>query len=171
MGVETSPELFKRIKACVGGEWFAEEADDIDFFYRALSEGFEYAHVRSLDIPPLDNQTFRDWGKFEDWCEDIESGLMWRIVDSDDALFRAAYDQSTPKQFFKSKVKVRSRIVDTLCGNYKENLMYVQIESGDESLFLIYFDDDSWTLGHANSVLVLKSLSYLSKRNGFYPLR
>ena len=48
--------------------------------------------------------------------------------------------------------------------------MYVEIKCKSKKLFLIYFDSDSWALGHGDSVLVVKSLAQLNKKNGYYPL-
>ena len=51
-----------------------------------------------------------------------------------------------------------------------ENIMYVEIKCKSKNLFLIYFDSDSWALGHGDSVLVVKSLAQLNRKNGYYPL-
>jgi len=169
MAVTCSPDLFSRIKSCVG-DWFRAEGQDLEFLYEALSD-FEYTGFRSFHIPDLDESTFNDWAKFEDWCEDIQPEFMWSIVDADDPVFRAAYDESTPVAFFGSESALVSKVRDVLSGDYSENLLSVEIECSGESLRLIYFDDDAWVLGHGDQVFVVESLSYLCEENGFLALQ
>ena len=47
----------------------------------------------------------------------------------------------------------------------------VEIKSNKQKLFLIYLDRDSWTLGHGNEVLVVKSLDELTPEKGFHPVK
>jgi hypothetical protein len=98
---------------------------------------------------------------------------MWDIVDYEPEDFQQAYEKLTPKKYFKSKSAVNQKIIEVLTNDASdgiENIMYVEIKCKSKKLFLIYFDSDSWALGHGDSVLVVKSLAQLNKKNGYYPL-
>ena len=98
---------------------------------------------------------------------------MREIVDYESEDFQQAYEKLTPKKYFKSKSAVKEKIIEALTDGASdgvENIMYVEIKFKSKKLFLIYFDSDSWALGHGDSVLVVKSLAQLNKKNGYYPL-
>lgn len=169
MSAECPPELFKQFEESPGG-WARLGEDGQQFLYNALGDHMDFADATCLTIPPLKNETFNDWQKFENWCDELHSDLMWKIVDEDDESFQEAHEKSTPDKYFKSKSAVRAKIIKLLCAaDLAEPVTYVEIQCGNKKLFLIYFDSDSWSLDHGDSVLVIKSLDELNKKNGFYP--
>ena len=171
MAVECHPELFSEFEKSLDG-WARPEEKGQQFLYEAQAH-MEFTGLTSFTIPELDDEAFAQWEKFEYWCEDIKLKLMWDIVDYESEDFQYAYEKSTPKKYFKSKSKVKEKIIEALTDGASdgvENIMYVEIKCKRKKLFLIYFDSDSWALGHGDSVLVVKSLEQLNKKNGYYPL-
>ena len=172
MAVDCPPDVFKEFENSPGG-WARPEGDGQQFLYDALGEHMEFTGLTSFTIPKLDDETFAEWEKFEYWCEDIKLKLMWEIVEYESEDFQQAYENLTPKKYFKSKSAVKEKLIEALTDGASdgvENIMYVEIKCKSKKLFLIYFDSDSWALGHGDSVLVVKSLAQLNKKNGYYPL-
>ena len=172
MSVKCPVEIFEQFTKGCGG-WVRPDRGGQQFLYDALGEDFYFAGVTPLKIPEFDNETFGNWQKFEHWCEKIELKLMWAIVDDNEKDFEIAFEKFSPKRYFGSKAFAKKKIIDAICGGKLagvESVMYVEVYCGKKKLFLIYIGQDRWTLGHGDRVLVLKSLSQLSKKNGFYPL-
>jgi hypothetical protein len=173
MTKECPSNLFNIFEASTGN-WIRPEGDGAQFLYDALGDDMGFTGVTSFTIPILDDEAFGNWEKFEYWCEDIKPKLMWKVVDYESVYFQSAYENSTPKKYFKTKSAVKAKIIDALSDGAAEDvesIMYVEIKCGKKKLYLVYFDSDSWALGHGDSVLVVKSLSQLNKKNGYYPLR
>jgi hypothetical protein len=146
--------------------WGRPEENGQQFLYEAQAY-MEFTGITSFTIPELDVETFAQWEKFEFWCEDIKLKLMWDIVDYESEDFQYAYEKCTPKKHFKSKSAVKEKIIEVLTDGTSdgvENIMYVEIKCKSKTLFLIYFDSDSWALEHGDSVLVVKSLAQLNKK-------
>jgi hypothetical protein len=172
MTAECPPDLFKEFENSAGGS-ARPEGQGQQFLYDALAEHMEFTGLTSFKIPKLDDETFGVWEKFEYWCEEMKRELMWKIVDYDSDKFVSAFEKLTPKKYFKSKTAVKEKIIEVLTDGSSEdveNIVYVEIKCKRKKLFLIYFDPDSWALGHGDSVLVVKSLAQLNKKNGYYPL-
>lgn len=170
MAVECSPELFSEFEKSLNG-WARPEETGQLFLYEAQAY-FEFTGLTSFTIPKLYDEAFREWEKFEYWCEDIKLKLMWEIVDYESEEFQQAYAKLTPKKYFKSKSVVKEKIFKVLTDSTTdgvENIMYVEIKCKSKKLFLIYFDSDSWALGHGDSVLVVKSLAQLNKKKWLLP--
>ena len=148
-------------------------ADFLLTISRDISSNKDFQNQIDILTNHVDDETFGEWEKFEYWCEEIKPELMWKIVNSESEIFLSAFEKHTPKKYFKSKSAVKEKIIGVLTdGTFEdvENIMYVEIECKSKKLFLIYFDSDSWALGHGDSVLVVKSLAQLNKKNGYYPL-
>ena len=172
MSAECPLKLFKLFRENIGG-WVRPEKAGQQFLYDALGDHMDFSGVTAITIPPLDDAAFKSWEQFGYWCEEIKLELMWKIVDYKSTDFELAYEKSTPKKYIKSKSIVRTKIIQVLSNSTSddvENVMYVEIHYKSKKLFLIYFDSDSWALGHGSSVLVVKSLAYFNKKNGFYPI-
>jgi hypothetical protein len=167
MFLECTPKEFKPFVK----EGWSEYRKGLEIFlYNAWYEFGEPSGFALIDIPELDNETFRDWVSFEDWCEQINRNLMWELFGNVD-IDTEAPETSTPKKFFKSKRSLKTKIIDHLCSSPDTEQIYcVEIVCGKEKRFLLYFDSDAWTLGHGSSVLVVKSLESLIKKRGFFPL-
>ena len=173
MPAQCSPELFKEFENEAGGTSRPGEKGQ-QYLYEILGDHLEFSNVTPLSIPFLDNKTFANWQKFEYWCDDIKNNLMWKIIDENDLFFQEAFENLSPKKYFKNKKVVKEKIIEVLCDKNSEDIetiTYVEINCKNKKLFLIYFGADGWALGHSDSVLVLKSLSHLNKKNGFYPIK
>lgn len=169
MSIECPEQLFKFFENC--GGWANPDDEGQQFLYEALYAGFKYSNLISIDVPVLDNKTFNDWVKFEYWCDDIKGLQMWDIVD--EKINNAEFDDNnnTPKKYFKTKKKVKEAIIKSIRASDSdqiESITYVEIECGNKSLLLLYFDSDSWSLGWGDSVLVLNSLDELTEEDGYY---
>ena len=169
MSIECPEQLFKFFENC--GGWANPDDEGQQFLYEALYTGFQYSNLISIDVPALDNKTFNDWDKFEYWCDDIKGLQMWDIVD--ERINNADFDDNndSPKKYFKTKKKAKEAIIKSIRTSNSdqiESITYVEIECGNKSLILLYFDSDSWTLGWGDSVLVLNSLDELTEEDGYY---
>ena len=171
MSVECPPDVFKQLSDGCGSS-VRPDGPGIKFLCEALGEGLEFTGLTSIYIPDLDDKTFNDWQKFEYWCDDIKRGSMWLLINEE--VFYDIEEDSTPKTYFKSKNSVKDMIISVSCDSDSEDtdhVMCVEINSKDETLFLIYEDSLAWGLGYADTVLVVKSLDELTAEAGFYPLK
>lgn len=169
MSAKCPLKLFEEFEAGCGN-FVKPNQEGLTFIYEVLSDHFEFADAIELTYPRLPEATFTDWEKFEYWCDGIKPGLIDDIspYNEDESDFFTKFP--TPKEYFKTKKYLKSKIIDTLC-NDNEAVVYVEITCNEKSLFLIYLDSDAWVLGHGSSVLVLKSLEELNVKNGFFPLK
>ena len=101
MSIQCPKQLFEFFENC--GGWARPDEEGQKFIYKALHAGFQFSNLISIDIPIIDNKTFNNWDKFEDWCSDIKGLKMWDIVDEKitNAEFNDAND--TPRKYFKTK--------------------------------------------------------------------
>ena len=153
------------------GGWARPDDEGRAFLYQALYDGFQFSDIISIDIPKLDNKTFNDWAKFEDWCTEIKGLRMWDIVDEKIINEEFNSDNDSPRKFFKTKKKLTEAIIESIRSSDSEELesvTYVEIECNKKKLLLLYFDADSWTLGFGDSVAVIHSLDELTEENGYY---
>lgn len=172
MSIECPPKIFKQfMDGC--GDYVTPDENGHQFMYEALGAGLEFLDMIELHIPELDDVSFNDWDKFVSWCENIKLGFMWEIIDEE--VFYDIYESSTPATFFKTTIAVIDKIITTATHKKSEifrSLMYVEIKSNNEVLFLIYGEDsDGWVLGHCDSVLVVTSLDDLTPQKGFYKIK
>jgi hypothetical protein len=136
--------------------------------YEALSIDRKFTALVEIHLEELDDESFSDWEKFEYWCENTQHDLMWKLIDEE--IYCDIYEGCTPKEYFKSKIDVKGKIISVLCSKDAEDVMSVEIESDNKRLCLIYSaNTDGWALGHCDSVLVVKSLDELTPESGFYP--
>ncbi len=176
MAIQCPKELFEFFKEKVGDFASPTDKEGQSFLYDALTNGFVISDLIQINFPKLDDKTFNDWEKFENWCVDINAKpmLMWDVVDEKISNNQFDEKNKTPKIFFGSKKKVKEKIIQTLCTSDSDEIepvIYVEIQCDDKKLFLLYFDQDSWTLGWGDTVFVIDSLEELSIPNGYYPRR
>ena len=169
MSAECAPNLFKEFEAGCGS-FVKPDKDGLSYIYEVLFSHFEHAEAIEFSYPRLPEATFTDWKKFEYWCDGIKSEFINHICPygDDDSEFFTKFP--TPKDYFKTKKNLKSIIINTL-HDENEGVVYVEIICGNKKLFLIYLDSDAWVLGHASSVLVLRSLEELIPKNGFYSFK
>ena len=79
MSIQCPKHLFEFFENC--GGWARPDEEGQKFLYEALYEGFQFSNLISIEIHILNNKTFNDCDKFEDWCSDIEGLQMCDIVD------------------------------------------------------------------------------------------
>jgi hypothetical protein len=106
--------------------------------------------------------------------EEYNNRVQIVMLDEDNSDFQIAFENSTPKKYFKSKSILKNKIIEILCDGDTQDIepiWYVDIECDSKILYLIYLDTDAWVLGWGDSVLVLKSLKELNIKNGFYPIK
>lgn len=159
-------EFFENSEGCA-----TPDEDGKEFLYQALYEGFQFSDIVHIEIPSLDNKTFNDWGKFEDWCSEIQGLDIGWIVN--DEIINEVFNEEndTPKKFFKTKKYLKEKIIKALRTSTPdeiESIMYVEIECHKKKLLLLYFDSDNWTLGFGTSVVVIQSLDELTEAGGYY---
>ena len=167
MIISCAPEIFEQFEKGCGGDVTPDRKGQ-EFLYYALGEGLEFSGLIKIEIPELDDEEFGDWDKFEYWCDDIEKGLMWDLID--DEKFYEIYETSDPKDYFIVKDNVVEKALSILRSKESLSIMYVEVESESKTLFLIYGEEgDGWALGHYDTVLVVKSLNDLTPELGYYP--
>jgi len=167
MIISCAPEIFKQFEKGCGGDVTPDRKGQ-EFLYYALGEGLEFSGLIKIEIPELDDEEFGDWDKFEYWCDDIEKGLMWDLID--DEKFYEIYETSSPRNYFIVKDNVVEKALSILRSKESLSIMYVEVESESKTLFLIYGEEgDGWALGHYDTVLVVKSLNDLTPELGYYP--
>jgi hypothetical protein len=169
MPIKCPKQLFKFFEASEG--WARPDEKGQKFLYEALFEGFQFSDLVCIYIPDLDNKTFNNWEKFENWCSEITGLQMWDIVDEKIQNAEFNENNNTPKSFFKSKKKAKEAIIKSIRtsdSDQIESVTYVEIECEDKKLLLLYSDSDSWTLGWGDSVTVINSLDELTEENGYY---
>ena len=169
MSIQCPKQLFEFFENC--GGWARPDEEGQKFIYKALHAGFQFSNLISIDIPIIDNKSFNNWDKFENWCSDIKGLKMWDIVDEKitNAEFNA--DNDTPRKYFKTKKKATETIIKSIRASESdqiESVTYVEIECENKILLLLYFDSDSWTLGWGDSVVVVNSLDELTEEDGYY---
>ena len=162
-------DLFTRLAASAGNH-FSSDGEDYSFLYDAFGQS-EFTDLVSIYIPDLSDAVFNSWEEFEYWCDDIESGLIWLLVDEEEL---ADGDLgAAPREYFGSKSTVEQKVIEALCDGERDGLMSVacaEVSLKGEVLFLIFDDFTGWGLGHADSVLVVRSLDELVPDKGFYPI-
>lgn len=167
MIISCAPEIFKQFEKGCGGDVTPDRKGQ-EFLYDALGVGLEFSGLIKVDIPKLSDEKFSDWDKFEYWCDDIKQGLMSDLID--DEILDEIYETSDPKDYFKIKDNVFEKVILILRSKESLSIMYVEIESDNKTLFLIYGEEgDGWALGHYDTVLVVKSLNDLTPELGYYP--
>jgi hypothetical protein len=169
LSAECPPNLFKEFEAGCGS-FVKPDKDGLSYIYEVLFSHFEHAEAIEFTYPRLPEATFADWKEFEFWCDEIKPEFINHIspYDENDSEFFTEFP--TPKAYFRTKKNLKSIIINTL-HDENEGVVYVEIICGNKKLFLIYLDSDAWVLGHASSVLVLRSLEELIPKNGFYSFK
>ena len=162
-------DLFTRLAASAGN-YFSSDGDDYSFLYDAFGQS-EFTDLVNIHIPDLSDAVFNSWKAFEYWCDDIESGPIWQLVDEEEL---ADGDLgAAPREYFGSKSTIEQKVIKALCDGERDGLISVacaEVSLKDEVLFLIYHDFTSWGLGHADSVLVVRSFDELVPDKGLYPI-
>ena len=139
MAADCPPDLFSEFEKSLDG-WARPEEKGQLFLYEAQAH-MEFTGLTSFTIPKLDDEAFGEWQKFEYWCEDIKQKLMWEIVDYESEDFQHAFENLTPKKYFKSKSTVKEKIIAVLTDSATdgiENIMYVEIKCKSKKLFLLF---------------------------------
>ena len=95
------------------------DGEDYSFLYDAFGQS-EFTDLVSIYIPELSDAVFNSWEEFEYCCDDIESGLIWRLVDEEEL---ADGDLgAAPREYFGSKSTVEQKVIEAeqtmahLCG-------------------------------------------------------
>jgi len=169
--IECPDSIFKQFEeGC--GNIVKPDKDGLNFLSEALGEA-NFIGLKIINIGELSDKIFSDWDLFEWWCEDVKNGLLWQLVDEES--FYDISEKYTPMEYFESKTIVEEKVIKIASKADPEamndSIVSVEIESKDgKKLSLIYTDTDSWGLGHANDILVVKSLDDLLPEDGFYPI-
>lgn len=151
--------------------WVTPGPDEEEFLYEALGS-MVYTGMTPIDLSGLSPDVSRDWDRLEEWCDGVRHSLFGRLTNEVGNDFEDVKEILSPIQVFGSLASLKTKLIELICADSEsENLICVELRCGRNRRFLIYFDPDSWALGHGTSVLVVKSLRALNKRSGYYPLR
>jgi hypothetical protein len=143
------------------------------FLFEALGEAGNFTGLKSLDIGKLSDKIFSDWDLFRYWCDDIKIDILWQLIDEES--FYDISEKYTPMEYFESKTIAEEKVIK-IASKYdpeaiNQEILSVEIESKDgKKLSIIFYDADTWALGHEANVLVVKSLDDLLPEDGFYPI-
>ena len=171
MAIQCPKEIFDQLVLADG--WIDAEDEVLDFLYEALSSGCEYPNYYALFIPSFTPEVLTDWDSFENWCLEISPELFQEITRS---LNGYGDETKQPSFFFSSEedlVEKVHELVSRSDTDFSSSLvvMSVEVECGNERLFLIYEDQDKWALGWGSGVKIVKSLNELTPELGFYECR
>jgi len=165
--------IFKLLSNASDG--YAYEKECISFAYEVLADNIVFTNKCLIFFPKFTPEIFDDWIKFEYWLEDITIPLQ--IEDMLGAEFDYFGDDSPPpRAIFKDQQTLIQLVLEKLCDPAHDEAKveieagYVEITNRNDTLFLIFTDYTAWGLGHADRILVVKSLSYLNEDNDFYEL-
>ena len=137
----------------------------VSFCQEAIADGMGY--LSELYIPDLDLNTapLDDWFDFEDWCDDLASGLMHQMCGNE------AYSEThLPRHFFNDSSALKKALLPKLMEQddaFKYSCGVVEIEHNDEALVLVFTDLDSWNFECGN-LLVTQTFDEITEELGFY---
>ena len=74
-----------------------------------------------------------------------------------------------PSNVFPTPDELINKVLDLVKNSDEDTEVgFVEMQSGQKSLFLIFTGFDGWSLGHSDSVLVVSSLDQLTPEKGFF---
>lgn len=162
MSTKVSREVFGFFKSRVGS-WVGQDEKLADL-HEWMSLDLEFLNVvefpHLIDLDKWSDEFLEDWDLLNAWWDGVE----W-IDDYDDE-----DPNDKPSRLFRDKKAVIHHIVQlTASSDDGNNLVgYVELTNGDDCLFLIYTNFDSWVLSSGNAVQVVESLDQLTEKTGFY---
>jgi len=169
--IECPYSIFKQFEEGCGKIVTPDKSGRI-FLFEALGAA-NFTGLKNITIGELSDKIFSDWELFGYWCDDAKIGLLWKLIDEE-----SFYDISkkfTPMEYFESKTVVEEKVLKIASKHdpeaINEEILSVEIESKDhKKLSIIFYHADTWALGHADNILVVKSLDDLLPKDGFYPI-
>ena len=169
--ISCSPNIFKQFEEGCNSSVTPDE-EGLKFIYEVLAY-HDTTAVFELHMPNLEDEVLKDWEKFENWCDEINHGLMYSLISEDHF---EKNDDKTPEQYFGSRTSIKEKVIReltklvTLGSPTIGSPLFGEIECENKRLFLIFHDSDGWALGHCDNVFVVKSLEDLTPERGYYPL-
>ena len=168
--IECPDSIFKQFEEG-SGKIVTPDKNGLNFLYKVFGKA-NFTGLKIINISELSDKIFNDWELFEYWCDDVKIGIFWQLIDEES--FYGISEKFTPLEYFESKTTVEERVIKIASKTDLEDnneTMSVEIKSKDnKKLSLIFLDIDSWGLGHADNILVVKSLDDLLPEDGFYPI-
>jgi len=178
MKIECPPEYFEEFKKHVNSDYVS--SGEIQSYLQGLffdSDIYDTIppEIDLSDVIPLKDRDLDDWDYFEDWFNDsLRQVLIGDMCDYPSCTSLIPnWDQMTelesPKEYFKDRdsvleyfLRVSNEIRSSLDLS-NDIVSVIEITSNDEELLIVFYDNDSWSLGHNNTVMVYKSLEDFEK--------
>ena len=171
-------------------EYFQEFKKHVDSFYVSTGEVQSYLQglffdsdiydtippeIELSDLIPLDDDDFDDWDCFEYWFDMSINDVVPRVDHEHPSCTSLIpnWDQmrefESPREYFKDRDSVLEFFL-RVSSEFRSGLdlsndivSVVEITSNGEELLIVFYDNDSWSLGHNNTVVVYKSLEDFEK--------
>lgn len=178
MSIECPSEYFEEFKQHVNSDYVS--TGEIRSYLQELffdSDIYDTIppEIDLSDINSLRDRDLEDWDYFEDWFDDsLRQVLIGDMSDyprftsliPDWDLMR---ESESPREYFKDRDSVLEFFLKT-SNEFRSSLdlsndivHVVEITSNDEELLIVFYDNDSWSLGHNDTVTVYKSLEDFEK--------
>ena len=178
MSIECPSEFFEELKKHVNHEYGS--SGEVRSYLQGLffdSDVYDTIppEIDLSDVVPLKNRDLEDWDYFEDWFNDsLRDLLIGDICDYPSCTSLISnWDQmrefESPKEYFKDRDSVLEFFL-RVSNEFRSGLdlsndivSVVEITSNGDELLIVFYDNDSWSLGHNNTVMVYKSLEDFEK--------
>lgn len=173
MKIECPPEYFEEFKKHVNGP-YGSSGEIRSYLQELFFDSDIYdtipPEIDLSDVIPLKDRDLEDWDDFEDWFDDsLRNVLIGDICEYPRCTslipnWDQMRESESPKEYFKDRdsvleffLKMGNELRSSL-GLSNDIVSVVEITSNDEKLLIVFYDNDSWSLGHNNEVMVYKSL-------------
>ena len=143
------------------------------------SDEVYFTDIISLDFGDLKHDDLNNQDAVENWISDLGLRLDLESIfpKSIDEIYAEAI---LPSALAKDVADLKSIVLRAIKSGYENSghgefgfrniISCLTISNGTEELQLVFTDLDSWSLGHANWVVVVGDLDELSEDSGFYQI-
>ena len=178
MSIECPSEFFQEFKKHVNGPYVS--TGEVRSYLQVLffdSDIYDTIppEIDLSDVIPLKDRDLEDWDDFEDWFNDsLRNVLIGDICEYPRCTslipdWDQMRESESPKEYFKDRDSVLELFL-RVSNEFRSGLdlsndivNVVEITSNGEGLLIVFYDNDSWSLGHNNTVVVYKSLEDFEK--------
>ena len=170
--------VFDKLLAVCGSGTDDEEC--LEFAYEAMgSDELYFTDIISLNFGDLKHDDLNNWDAVENWISDLGLRLDLESIfpKSIDDIYAEAI---LPSALVRDVADLKSIVLRAIKSGYENSgssdfgfrniISCLPISNGTEELQLVFTDLDSWSLGHANWVVVVGDLDELSEDSGFYQI-
>jgi hypothetical protein len=167
--------IFERLNSVCDG--YSTDKLCLEYAYDCLDGDVIFTGKCLILFPEFSDDLLEDWKKLEYWLSDISLYISLTIEDIWEPTFNYWEDGvPNPRTIFKDDKTLKKLILERLNDPAYDEIKvemeagYVEVTNEIGKLYLVFTDYTAWGLGHADQILVIKDLGYLSEDNHFYEL-